>query len=801
MNINIQTKMINTVLVLTGIFLIVFSFQRLNQKNNQTINSLKKIGAIESFQNDIRLKSGNAFQWLSINKPKIEITQNDKIFSNNNSSASIRMDIGHSIGLGPDTLIRLKSSRTIKVDKGVISLSLTQSKEPIIIDFGAQKIKITPLKDSKVTISNNKKSQIKVEKGSIHIKNKQEEVTLETSQKITVSTSEELHKTQLIFPIDIVLTTKNDTYQVKFKLENHITNDPIILSKDHNFKQLIPTNNMDVTLTPGLYYWKTKTSKSEYFKIIKILPAPSILSPKHNETFFTFKKTISLQVKIKKGFPAYKQKLQLFDLNKKLIQEKTTLNNVLSLDNIEIGKYFIGSRYFGEFYQSPASPLINLQVLEGEFSNKNVLVIELKKPNQRVKFQWEKAPKDLSLFELSDDPNFSKIIISKRIRSKDFTHITFPKLGKFYWRSQKLEDDGTKTFQAPIQVIIRPTPAPRKPKALPNLNFKIKSIQKSSSFLKKLMNIILPSAHAAEVQDIHIKFPKINNAKFYEIEIYSNLELTKKIKSIRTKTSHFIWVKPPPGLYYWRIRFTDHWDRKSDFSDISKLNVEFEKAPPNKRPKTNKTIKKVVIKKTPLNKVANTTKFRKNISLLIGPNTISYQQSLNKKIEISGSTYNSWELEFQKQIDYYLFNNIEVNYHTNSGKVFTNQNFNLRKLELIGQTNFFNLAPIAMVKQFSTYQFNSNSQVKNHKLKTLASIGASAQKTLKMGKSQEVQGSLSIYTLNTNDYKFGLNYYYHYKNHIKLALKSSLLSSQISLSDSEVKYQYFQLLAGLKLYF
>src|SRR5690606_4561760 len=119
-------------------------------------------------------------------------------------------------------------------------------------------------------------------------------------------------------------------------------------------------------------------------------------------------------------------------------------------------------------------------------------------------------------------------------------------------------------------VIIKPTPPPEKPKPLPPLKLKLKSTKKTSF---NLLNWLIPTAHAQNAGFVDLTWPAIDDADFYEIEIFTDKKLRNKILTVPSRDNTHRWNVLRAGKYYWRYRYRDYWGRFSPYSDPSELEI------------------------------------------------------------------------------------------------------------------------------------------------------------------------------------------------------------------------------------
>lgn len=202
-------------------------------------------------------------------------------------------------------------------------------------------------------------------------------------------------------------------------------------------------------------------------------------------------------------------------------------------------------------------------------------VIELEKPDQLVAFKWDDVD-DSSLyqFELSDDPNFKKIIIARDVDSNNIS-TSLAETGRYFWRVKVKKGDNIE-YSSPVSVEIRPSPPLARPEISPDIKIKLKFLdEKSSSF--NIFNFFIAKAMASDpVAFAEWDLPKNSRAKSYVVEIYKDANLNELITKIETETPHVIWKNATPGTFYWRVAFMDFWGRQTEFSKVSTLSTELD---------------------------------------------------------------------------------------------------------------------------------------------------------------------------------------------------------------------------------
>lgn len=817
MNEKKQISLVNPVLFLFGIFLITFSYNKLKQNDTGLIGSGKSIGTITSFSNEIRLKQDNQFEWLTIKNSNKGLGLNDRLFTNQNSTANIRLNSGSEIKVAPETLLRIQDDQTINVEQGNLEFTLNSGAKPFEILIGQKKYQIKASKKSTVSISNTDKTTISVSSGDIEITQENQKINISENQMVEISKDKNLARTQLISPVNQNFLIAKDSKLIIFKFEPEDASLKVSLSKDLNFLNKILVTDRSIELPPGEYYWKIAELEPEFFSITQELKTPTILSPDKDQEYLLYDKNIDIKLKLNSQtqntfhFELYNNELEL-------IKEYQSQNQEVIIKSLIPSDYFLRVREIGDFKQSRWSEYHRFSIKRYEYNENESVVIELKKPNQKVRFEWGGQNQKSSLFEISEDPTFNDIKVSKNINNQNFTYINFPTVGKYFWRARKVNKDGTTTLQKPVQVIIKPSPPPAKPQSLPNLKFKVRPKVKKTSLLKKIYSLFFPVAYAQsidpkiEYEEIQVNFPKHENVKNYFIEIYTDESLSNPIMQITTTEPNFKWSPPAPGVYFWRLQYIDFWDQRSEFSEVSEVRIIGEQLiakqavrkvmpePPKKLPP--KTLKKEKVQEKPKSilKVAKSKKRRKiqYLYLRVGPSLMDINQSNQNNFNISGNIYNSFELGYEATLSNSTFPRMKMEYHSQVGKVFEDKEFHFRRLEFFIKQSYLKYFWItADIKQISEYELELG-ELKNRKARFLPNLGLEYQRAIFRGRKTRFSFSIGLKPLIGMDTNIDLTYQYYYNKRLCLELGFQGYSSDQNQDDFSQKTEYYSLLTGLK---
>lgn len=222
--------------------------------------------------------------------------------------------------------------------------------------------------------------------------------------------------------------------------------------------------------------------------------------------------------------------------------------------------------------------------LSSEMNDEKIQRIQLKRPDQLVTFNWQAQEGSDSVFELSDNKEFSQTIIKKEV-SSDQVSVTIPKTGNYYWRSRQFRKDGTFEVSEPKKVLIEPAPAPVKPKKLPDMEVPIQW-QDTTTYSPSWWSFFISPAYADDLKgEVIIDLPLNEDAKQFAVRIYSDPQGENLIYEGVTQTKTFKWSDAKPGQYFWQYALIDFWERQSPFSDLSSLNVVGEEPIKPEKPK------------------------------------------------------------------------------------------------------------------------------------------------------------------------------------------------------------------------
>lgn len=199
-------------------------------------------------------------------------------------------------------------------------------------------------------------------------------------------------------------------------------------------------------------------------------------------------------------------------------------------------------------------------------------VIELEKPDQTVSFKWDNTASADALyeFELSNDPSFEKVLLTKESQSNALS-TTVGQTGRYFWRVKIKKGEKTE-YSSPVSVEIRPTPPLSRPDISPAIKIKMKVLEEKSSSSFQLIDLLIAKAVADEpVTVAEWDVPANNRAKMYIVEVYEDKDLKNLLTKIESTTPHIVWKKAKSGTFFWRMSYEDFWGRRTEFSKVATL--------------------------------------------------------------------------------------------------------------------------------------------------------------------------------------------------------------------------------------
>lgn len=675
-----------------GALLILISSYQLFFSGSDNSKGLK-LGTLSSTLSVVKTKNALALDWRDAASGN-ELTENQLIYTDNESSAEVIFNEGSSLEIGENSLVKLRSAgaeQGMDLSKGFIRAKLEGGK-PLKVQMNGEDYLVSG-KNADIQINiQNEKGEIGVITGEVKIEGAGVSENLNSQSALEIS-GDVLTRKSIYFK-----TVAPGKSEIKYVLNSPAATvfswEPaeaakVIVSRKpslENAQTFEGDSGLSASLIPGLYYYRIESEKGSSlvstFRIIQE-KAPKILRPLNGDIVSVLEEAepkillqwksderlnyqvewndktetvsgSSLLVNINPNAPfrwrvkiqdekrpeavwsewqevkitlipkpmmptdliphdveyqTYEKPNEKVELNWKAdskteLEIKDPQNNVTS-QTVEANSFeyiaTLGGAYSWRVRGIDSHlrtsewtewKTFSLEDLSGQKSAEGVQRIQLKKPDQSVTFNWDAASGTTSVFELSKDPDFKKIV--KKIEvSKDSTQVNVPEVGSYYWRSRQFLPDGTFNVSEPKKVIIEPVPAPTKPEKLPDWEVPLEDMPEKTTMLESIFNFFISSAHADEMKGIvRIDLPVKEDAKGYIVRIYKDKDL---VFEEQLPTKHFEWLNATPGVYHWQYAVIDYWDRKSLFSDLSQLTVKGDLAPAPEKPKLISPIRAVEI--------------------------------------------------------------------------------------------------------------------------------------------------------------------------------------------------------------
>ena len=352
--------------------------------------------------------------------------------------------------------------------------------------------------------------------------------------------------------------------------------------------QLDRNNFLIAKASPGKYAFRVRVDDSKrphslwseysrfYVTQITVPPPPVLISPHSDEKMIFFEKQerdITFTWMPVLGAAGYQLQVRDIDNKEIVLDEKITDTKYRWATDV-IGNFSWQVRAIDRHQRQTGFSAAHRLNFEYQQDNalfpQNGTKLELKKPNQKVTFEW-KDERAIYIFELAQEREFKKIVHSYQVEQNK-VDVTFPKIGTYFWRTKIVGRNNQVSYSKPSKIVIRPTPPPERPKILDEteIEIKVKKIEKQLSWL----DFFFSPAYADNIDRFaRIEWERNPDAAKYVVEIYRDKKMRKKVLQKAVKDNFFDWQRPQPGIFYWRIAVIDFWNRQSKFSNLSRLNV------------------------------------------------------------------------------------------------------------------------------------------------------------------------------------------------------------------------------------
>lgn len=533
-------------LYLTGLSFLVSSvlFFRRESYNLQT-RLTEHIGNLMSYENEVRHKQVASIDWQRVTDVNMDLLDGDQLFTEENSSAVVRLVNGVILNLKPNTLVKLELNGD--------NLNLNYLKGLMEIDFAGNdlegKIALNGRSlgadgDGKLKIyQDGDKTLFNVQKGSVQLGDrslsKGEELDSDGKRKLGDETI------VLLGPEDDFRFSPIKRSSIKFKWRSPPGTKILTLevARDPDFDNVIlkrrsygSSYSMGMP-RDGRYYWRVRapglTSPISYFTV-RNLPPARLLYPRVEE---------QLKVKLKQKLPIefqwdgdpkqpYLLTVYTPNLGKKM-KKKTfkVRGNSFETRLSDIGRYVWtvkpdhpkGLKSKSRSFRLRPNDFVKINYPKPEF------VFDATRSNKPLTFELAKPPRGASALFVSNDVTFETIAAKKKFNTRRF-NLKYAKPGEYYYKISSLLDPNF-TTDVYEMTIINWTALNLSPRR----DLKIRAKDKIQPMTFK-WNPLYLGKYSLEV------------AKDYQFKDIVHQRFTKETKEK---------FNMEPGKYYWRLRATD----------------------------------------------------------------------------------------------------------------------------------------------------------------------------------------------------------------------------------------------------
>ncbi|MCB9091399.1 MAG: hypothetical protein H6621_09815 [Halobacteriovoraceae bacterium] len=777
------TKFFNLLLITFALllFYICFKHLQLSDTTNQ-LNLEQFIGEISKHQNTVQLKHPGQIAWGFVSDiEKSNLVENDQVFTHKDSEATVTLKNKQKLTIQSESLVRIKSLDKIVVQNGQVDLNLNENQPELSIQIGNQEYKLKATEKTQISIKKNfNQSSFQVDSGTVQLTTKKEKLNLNsgTITEIKNENAKTLEATtKLLYPSGTIILKKKKRINFKFQTKQDV--EKIYIQRTD--KEFFIDKNKSMNLKPGSYKWgvvyrgETHAKSLENFTLIHEINPPTPISPINNATI----QLAGLDQQIEFRWKSQSRVLfEIINEQGEIFYSNISKENKLTTNFEKPGQYSWRIKVQDSYIQSEYSQS-NYFFVTKIHEIEDFRTIEIKRPNQLVKVNITPVGNtEDAQYIISNTKEFKNVITKGKLKNNSFEFIA-DKAGFYYWKI--VNPDGNISLK---KVLVIPTPAPKR---APKVKDIIKRFKVKSSLIEKIFNFIFPQAYAADPA-IKITWEEIKDVKEYEIEIIDNLKDKKILLKKTTTKPSLTWIPPSNKTFYYRVRYKDFWDRFSPFSEYARILIESEKPVAMEEQKIEKNIPEK----------------QKSIFYELDYlySQVDYKQKLStgNEIKIKGQSTTGHAFSYRH---FNIFNskyNFVLNYKSQYGEVFNNQDYYQRQLSLsIGQFLYsFDIALGVEYLNTTLYEVRQ-SEVKLSRDYNKLAFSFFFGMTQNVGKNSEIQPFISLQYLDYQQTNLGINYWYHWNKSFSLNVKLSGEQTRISSQNDDIDSLSYQLFTGITL--
>ncbi|WP_408099090.1 FecR domain-containing protein [Peredibacter sp. HCB2-198] len=301
-----MSRRIDQVLVALGVMLILFSSYQLFFQRSESEEGLT-LGRLTSTMSVVKTKRALSLDWRDANSGN-ELTENQLIYTDNNSSAEVEFTQGSSLAIGENSLVKLKTAgkeQSMDLEKGFIRAKIDEN-QPIVVQMNGENYLVSG-KDADIQINlQDEKGEIGVLKGEVKVEGAGMNANLNAETALSID-GDKVSKKAIYFK-----TTSPVQGEVHYSVHNpaliRFNWEPqeearILVSKSQTLKnaqEFSGLSGIQGELSPGLYYFRVESDKGisliTPFRIVQETP-PKLLRPLNGEEVSVLDNSVLLQWK------------------------------------------------------------------------------------------------------------------------------------------------------------------------------------------------------------------------------------------------------------------------------------------------------------------------------------------------------------------------------------------------------------------------------------------------------------------------------------------------------------------------
>lgn len=591
---------ITGVICLYFLFINPISYDPFEKKQTKKIAA----GEVQTKSNRLVRKSSGEFSWKEL-LSNATIYFNDRLFTNDNSSANIKLSEGDEILMGPNTLIEVakkEDAQEISFFKGKARLKVS-GKSKSTLKIGNKKYELKG-RDSELEITKSKdkaSATIDLVKGNASLVTKAgEKIDIKEGSRLEIKKTKakikkNFLKTSLLSPFDGRYYEFNQQAKINFEWKTFGKKEPIELqvASDKKFKNIIkrykdPQSPLSVNIEKsGKLFWRIvsstmKNPKYSSIRTYKLRPVKLLFPKNNNYTQILIEENhalIDLVWNTNKN-KKYEITIKNIDTDEIIISKKTRRTRYQH--RFIPGNYEWSVTTFGEKIKGPKTkpfsltvekekdPFENLPVNEisSKFATKTFLSNKIlaKSPKSVITFNWD-APdikkKKYIKYQVILKDDDDEIVLKLQTKNNYFMKDNWKKEGTYTLKYRSILGKFKGEFSKPYKFKIT-HPNPPLPPILPKIyNF------------HKLRANRYPNDETTN-RDNLISWTKINPEFSYIVQISLDEDFDSIQEEFTTDQPRFRWPINQEGEYYFRIATINAWGKQGDFSPPARVNI----APP-----------------------------------------------------------------------------------------------------------------------------------------------------------------------------------------------------------------------------